>query len=251
MGLRGDLQPLGIAGCAARRIQVHRAGALDGFVHHLECYPGAGIARHGPADKPVVDHLLDGGRVENRRSVGDHFRVGEVGDGGGLRGVVVAGDQQHPAVGRRTVETAVLDRVAGTENPGSLAVPDGEYAVVLAVFLHLQLLGAPHRGGGQVLVDAGLEDDIVFLQVFCRALQFQVVGADRGAPVTGDVAGRIEARRQVALFLQHRQADQRLVAGHVDLAGIQGVLVIQRYLFQGHRSVFPGLCRSSKTCSSG
>ena len=64
----------------------------------------------------------------------------------------------------------VAEDVARTVDARALAVPDAEHAVVLALAEELGLLRAPERGGGEVLVEAGLEADVVGLaQLFRRA----------------------------------------------------------------------------------
>ena len=50
--------------------------------------------------------------------------------------------------------------VAGAIDTRALAVPHAEYAIELALAAQLGLLGAPQRGGGEFLVEAGLELDI-------------------------------------------------------------------------------------------
>ena len=225
---------LGVASLAATQVQLDRRGTLNRFVDHLERHPGTAVARHGPSDEAVINDFLDGGGIENGGAVGDHLRVREVGDGGGLCRVVIAGDQQHTALGRCAVETPVLDGVAGTKHARPLAVPNGKHPVVFLLRLAFNLLGTPHSGGGEVLVHAALEDDVMVRQQIPCPLQFQVIGADRGPPVPRDIAGGMPAGRHVALFLQQRQAHQRLVARHVELAGIQGVFVAEGYLFERH-----------------
>ena len=58
--------------------------------------------------------------------------------------------------------------------------------------------------------------------------QAEVEIAERAAAVAGHEAGGIEPGGQIALALQHRQADQGLGAGQIDAAGTAGVLVVQR-----------------------
>ena len=83
----------------------------------------------------------------------------------------------------------------------ALAVPDAEHAVVLALAAQLGLLRAPQRGGGEVLVEAGLEHDVVRREHAARALELLVEPAERRAAIAGDVAGGIEAGAAVALLL--------------------------------------------------
>src|SRR3546814_13966829 len=81
-------------------------------------------------------------------------------DGGGLPAMVVTRHDQHTAIGMSPCEIAMLERVAGTINPRSLAVPDGKYAILISLRYRRQHLGAPHRGRGTVFVHAGLEQDV-------------------------------------------------------------------------------------------
>ena len=59
----------------------------------------------------------------------------------------------------------VLEDVAAAVHARALAVPDAEHAVELGVREEVELLRAPDRGGGELLVDAGLEHDVLRRQV--------------------------------------------------------------------------------------
>ena len=85
-------------------------------------------------------------------------------------------------------------------------------------------------GGGHVLVDAGLKDDVVALQKPLGLPKLLIETAQGRAPVARDIAARIEALGLVALALQHGQADQGLGAGQKDPALLQGIFVIKRNL---------------------
>ena len=141
--------------------------AVDSTVScmHLSADPGAAEARHRPAVEPVVEDLLHARRVEDRDHHVDEVVFGLVRGGGGFRGVVVAHQRQHAAVLRGAGEIGVAEHVAGAVDARALAVPDAEHAVELALAAQLRLLRAPQRGRGEVLVDAGLEHDVVR----CRA----------------------------------------------------------------------------------
>jgi len=119
--------------------------------------------------------------------------------------VVVAGQQQHAAVGRDAGGIAVLEHVAAAIDARSLAVPEGKHAVVAGAGEQVGLLAAPHRGGAQLLVDAGLEVDGVLLEKLACLPEALVEPAQRRAAVAGDETGGVEAMGQVALALQHRQ----------------------------------------------
>src|SRR5204862_2990342 len=95
---------------------------------------------------------------------------------------------------------------------------------------HPDLLRAPHGGRREVLVHAGLELDVMQLEVLLRPPQRLVEAAQRRATVTGDEARRIQAGGAVALALQHHQTDERLRAGHEDAAAVERVFVLERGL---------------------
>ena len=122
----------------------------------------------------------------------------------------------------------MAQHVAGAVDARPLAVPDGEHAVVLVVAEQAGLLRAPDGGGRQVLVDAGLEVDLVVLQELPRPRQRLVEAAERRAAIAGDEAGGVQPGRLVALPLHHRQPHQRLGAGQIDAAGFKGVFVVER-----------------------
>ena len=124
----------------------------------------------------------------------------------------------------------VLQHVARAVDARALAVPHAEHAVVARAGIEVDLLGAPQGGGGEVLVDARLELDVVLLDEALGLPQRLVEPAQRRAAIARDVARRIEPGREVALALHHRQAHQRLRAGQVDPSAFKYVFVVQ-----GHR----------------
>src|SRR5260370_42544773 len=77
--------------------------------------------------------------------------------------MVVARRPQLPAMARRPGGIAVLQRIAAAVDPGPLAVPHGEDAVVFGAGEEAELLAAPHCGRGHLLVDRRLEADVVAL----------------------------------------------------------------------------------------
>src|SRR3970040_1627070 len=119
----------------------------------------------------------------------------------------------------------MLEYVATPVHSRSLAVPHAEHAVVARAGEHVQLLRAPDRGSGEIFIDAGLELHVVRREVFLRAPQRLVQSAERRAAVARDEPGGVETRAQIALALQHRQANQRLRSRKKDPAVLLGVLV--------------------------
>ena len=203
-----------------------------GDAHHAD--PAARVTGHGDAHEPVVEVFLDGRRVQHRRHPGHEAVLALVGERGRDGAVVVASDHQHAAVPRAAGGVAVAKRVAGAVDAGPLAVPDGEDAVVRSALEQVELLAAPDRGRRQVLVDAGLEMDVLFLQEAPRLPKRLVVAAERRAAIAGDETRRVEARRRIAPALHQRQADQGLDAGQIDAAGFEGVLVVEGHCGQTH-----------------
>src|SRR3984957_4667140 len=139
-------------------------------------------------------------------------------DGGGFGAVVVAGKAQHAAVFRRTRRIAVAEHVAAAVDAGALAVPDADHAVVLRPGGKIELLRAPDRGGRKVLVDAGLEFDVVLFEMLTGGEGLLVVSPERRAAIAADKACGVQPGGAVAPDLGHRQAYQRLDPGQEDVA---------------------------------
>src|SRR3989442_117497 len=205
-------------------------------VTHLNAmsrYSGCWIAFKCVTDVEVVLHVR---RVEYRDQAGLENVLGLVRQGRGLRRVIVAREHQDAAVPRRAGGVGVLEHVAAAVDARPLAVPHAVDAVVFRAGEEVHRLRAPDRSRRQVLVDAGLELDVVALEMLLRAPQRLVEPAERRAAVARDEAGGIEAGSGVALALQQHQADQRLRAGEEDAAALQRVLVVER----GFRQVCRG-----------
>ena len=134
--------------------------------------------------------------------------------------MVVAGKAQHAAILGRARGIAVAEHVAAAIDAGALAVPDADHAVIFGAGREIELLRAPDRGRREILVHAGLELDVVLLEMLARGEQLLVVAAERRAAITGDEARGIEARGAVAADLGHRQPNQRLNPGQEDVAGV-------------------------------
>ena len=120
--------------------------------------------------------------------------------------MVVAHQGDHAAVLRGAGEIGVAEHVAGAVDARALAVPHAEHAVVFALAAQLGLLRAPDRGGGEVLVQAGLEQDVVLVERGFGPHELLVEPAERRAAIARDVAGGIEPGELVALLLHQGQA---------------------------------------------
>ena len=153
--------------------------------------------------------------------------------------MIVAGKAQHAAVLGRARGIAVAEYVAAAVDAGALAVPDADHAIVPGAGRKIELLRTPDRGGGEVLVHAGLEFDVVLFEVFSRREQLLVVAAERRTAIARDETRGIEAGGAVAADLGHRQADQRLNPGQEDMAGALGVFLVEtdRTLVDSHSTL--------------
>ena len=196
----------------AMRVAVDDLGDLDGVLDAFEADPAAGVARERPAEEAVVEHLLHAGGREDRHHRVDERELRVVQDGRALAGVVVAEAGDDAAVLRRAGHVGVAEDVAAAVDAGALAVPEAEDALDAALAVEVDLLGAPEGGGGEILVEAGLELDVGGLELAARLPHLLVDPAERRAAVAGGVAGGLEPRRLVARLLHEEDADQRLDA---------------------------------------
>jgi hypothetical protein len=128
----------------------------------------------------------------------------------------------------------VTEHVAGAVDARALAVPDPEHAVIFAFTAQLRLLGAPQRGGGQVLVQAGHELDVVGLQQALGAEHRRFQGGNRRATVARHVAGRIEPGLHVARTLRQHQAHDGLGAGQELVRLVECVFIVEADRVLGH-----------------
>ena len=217
--------------------EVDLGGGLHRLGDHLHADPAAGVARHRNPEQAHLDHLVDAGGIKIRHQRGDEGVVGLMRHGGGFRAMVIASKAQHAAVLRRARRVAMPEHVAAAVDAGALAVPDADDAVVIGAGRQVELLRAPHGGRCEVLVHAGLELDVVLLEMFSRGKELLVVAAERRAAIAGDEGGGVQTRGAVAPDLCHRQADQRLDARQEDVSRPLGVFLVEtdRTLVDSHR----------------
>ncbi len=172
------------------------------------------------------------------------MELGLVRDGGGFRRVVVAHQREHAAVLRGAGHVGVAEDVARAVDARALAVPHAEDAVVAALAAHLGLLRAPDGGGGEFLVETGLEDDVRGIEPLLGAQEVLVEPAERRAAIAGDEAGGVQPGEPIPLPLHQEHPDDRLRPGDEDAVLCQVVLVVQRDVAErsarfGHSPVPP------------
>ena len=221
-----DLDAIGIAD--------DRSRALDRLRNRLEADPATGITRQRKAENAEIEIVLQRRGIDDRHQGRGEHLFALMGERRGLAAMVVAGQRDHAAVRRGAGRVRMLERIQRTVDAGALAVPDAEHAIDLGAGKHADLLAAPHRGCRQILVEAGLEFDVMFFKEAFGAPQRVVVHAERRTAITGDEARGVEALRAVAFALQHRQPDQRLRTREENPLRIQTVLVVQPNFHQRH-----------------
>src|SRR5207245_2156046 len=87
---------------------------------------------------------------------------------------------------------------------------------------------AVDRGGAEVLVEAGDEDDVVLGEQLRVALEREIEAPERRAAVARDQRRRAHPAPRVGAVLIERQANERLDAGQKDRALVQAVLGVER-----------------------
>ncbi len=152
-------------------------------------------------------------------------------------GVVVAHQRDDAAVLRGAGEIGVAEGVAGAVDARPLAVPHAEHAIELAFAAQLGVLGADERGRGEILVGAGMKQDVVRLEPLAGAHELLVEGAERGTAIAGNVARGVEAGAAVALLLHQAEAHQGLEAGDEDAVVSEVVLVVEANRQKRHCSL--------------
>ncbi len=83
----------------AFRRDVDRGRAVDRLGDRLERDPAPRIARHRPAIEAEIEDILDAGRVKHRNGSVHERIFGLMRERRGFAGVIVAGQQQHAAIG--------------------------------------------------------------------------------------------------------------------------------------------------------
>src|ERR1700731_4124418 len=104
-------------------------------------------------------------------------------------GVIVAHEGQHAAIFRGAREIGVAEDIAAAIDARTLAVPEREDAIVLALPAHLGLLRAPYGGRGEILVEARLKQDAGGIERALCAQESKVETAEGRTAIARDETG--------------------------------------------------------------
>ena len=229
--MQADVQPafrhLEIRGDEGQpeRIAVHDRGSLDPVLHGLQPGPDAREPRQRKGIQAIVQDFLHPRRRQHRDIAVDHRPIGLVQHGTAFAGMVVAHGHHHAAMRGRPGHVGVPHHVARPVHARPLAIPQREDAVVFALAAQFRLLAAPDGGGGQILVQARLEQDVRLAQPFAFAHHLQIDAAQGRSAIARDKACRVQPRRLVARRLHQHQPDQglRAVQQHLRLGQVEPV----------------------------
>jgi hypothetical protein len=188
--------------------------------------PLAARQRDGVAAE-VEDLLHRAGPQRREHERGEH-RLRRARHRGRLAARVVADEGDRAARARRAAEVRVADGVRRAVQAGVLAVPPAHDAVHAGVRERVGQLRAPDGGGAELLVDRGLEVDLVGLAELAVALELLVQAAERRALVAREEVGDVQPGAGVGPVLVGGQAYERLDAREEDPAVLEQVLVVQR-----------------------
>src|SRR5665213_2543072 len=103
--------------------------------------------------------------------------------------MIVAGQRKYAAVPGCAGRIGMFERIDGTVDPWSLAIPNPEHAIDLRSGKQSNLLAAPYRGRREIFIQPGHEGDIVRLQKRLCPPQGMVVHAERGTAISRDKSG--------------------------------------------------------------
>ena len=216
------------------RIAVDNGRGLNRVLHHLETDPDPGKPAERIGIDAVIEDFLHARRADHRHVAIDQRPFALVENGRGLAGVIVAKRHQHAAIRAGPGHVGMAHHVARPVDARSLAVPEAEDAVELALAAQLGLLTAPKGRGRQIFVQTRLELHIASGQHRLGPRHLHVDRAKRRAAITGDVSGGVQSRFGIACLLHQHQSNQSLGTVHEDRRFFQIVTVLKAYLMFGH-----------------
>ena len=196
---------------AVERSVDHRR-RFDRVLEAFEADPDAGVAAERPAERAVIENFLHAGGRQHRHHRIDEGEFRLVRGGGGFGGRIVAHQRDDAAVARSSREIGVAEDVAGAVDAGALAVPQREDAVEAAFTAQLRLLRSPDRGRRQLLVEPGLEMDVIGGEQVRQLKELLIEPADRRAAIAGNETAGVEPSAPIPLLLRKKQARNRLRA---------------------------------------
>ena len=211
------------------RANLHGRVAVGHVGDDLERRPESAVAGQLVAPAAVVDDLLDRAGIQDRRLEVDEHGLGLRRQRGRLRSGVVAGHEQHATLGVDATDVRMFDGVSRPVDPRRLAVPHAEHTVVAALEVAVRELASPHDRGAQILVEAGLEDDVVLLELGGIGRHQRVDAAQRRPAVARHHGRVVQPVTAICPELIQQHAQQRLHArhGHIAFHAVEAILELE------------------------
>jgi len=179
-------------------MHVDGARAVGDRGHELQPGPQPARTRERDGVPAQIERLLHIAREEDRHVQIDHRGIARRGERRRLGGGIVADHGDDATVHRRPREHGVADRIAAAVEPGALAVPDADHAVVACIVEGARQLAAHHGRRRQFLVHRRLDHDREVRHRRRGSPEFLGERAD-GRPL---VAGRERCCRQAQSTVQ-------------------------------------------------
>ena len=185
---------------------------LNGVFQAFQPHPQPRIAAQRIAVDAVIQDLLHARGAEDGHMGIDHGPIALVAGGRAFARMVIAHRHDHPTMGRGSGHVDVAHRIAGAVHTRTLAVPQAKDAIEFALAAQMRALGAPMCSGGQILVQARLEQNVLIRQHLLGPCHLQIDGAERRAAIARNQPRSVQSGLGIAPLLHQHQAHKRLGA---------------------------------------
>jgi hypothetical protein len=120
----------------------------------------------------------------------------------------------------------VLERIARAIYAWAFSVPERKHTVMAAAREEADLLRAPDRCCGEILVESRLEANVRGLEKLTSAPELAIETAERGPAVPGNEACRVEPRGRIAALLHQEQAYECLQSREIKRVRIEPIALV-------------------------
>ena len=210
-----------------RDAAVDRPGTVCDVGDDLQRYDATGDTRESNGVHTHRDDLFGIAWEENRHAHRGKRALADGRNRGGLRRGVVAHQEDDAALGVHAVHVGVANGVGSAVDAGALAVPDAGHAVVGRGSGREIRLASPYRRGGELLVEARDEGDVVLGENLGHAVKHLVDATEGAALVTGDEGGNTLTCPNVANVLLDEAACNCLNTGQQHRSRSRPVPIIE------------------------
>ena len=100
--------------------------------------------------------------------------------------MVITGNHQHATMFGCTCQIRMFEHVTATVHTRAFAVPHRKYTIVFGTREHIDLLRTPDRGCREIFIHAGMEFDVILIQMFFGFGSGQIDITQRRAAIATD-----------------------------------------------------------------